>query len=567
MQQVAAEPAAKPAKKQHPHTQDGWKYAKDVVKGKVPACKQAIQASQRALDDLERAKQRDWPYRFDSDKAERALTFLHFIPYIDGPHARTPTKWVPWQKFFVAQLFGWVHKSNGLRRFNRAHLWVAKGNGKTLLGAAIALYATFADGEMSAEGFAFAATREQAKLLWNSAKSMMLFAPKLCKTMGVEVGQYALSQEKNNSSFKALAAEADSHHGLRPQVLCLDELHVVDRELWQVLEQGLTKRTQPILLTTSTAGYDVTSIGFTVFRYCQDILEKRVEAENVLVLTYQADTDAIADWENVALAHPNLGVSVQEKVLRELQAKAIDLPSERNNFVTLSMNRWTQAREAWLKMEKWDERADSTLSLRDFIGRPAYIGLDMSQRNDITAKAYVFVDPDEQGRRKYTCFFRCYLPEDAIGRDDKYRVWAEDRHLVATPGDIIDFAQVRDELKQDLKDFPGSEVCYDPQFMEQMSQELAAEGIVMVKVPPQIKTFNPAMNEMSAAVYEGRLSHDGNPAVGWQVGNVTVRQNSGGMVFPAKVKGANKIDAAYALFTAMHRAMLATVAGDFFMVG
>lgn len=538
------------------------KYVKDVQNNKIPACKPLKQAVERWERDLVR---KDWEWKFDWDRANRVCQFLTFLPYIDGPKAKEPMVWEPWQLWFAAQLFGWVNKKTGIRRFNRAHLWVAKGAGKTLLGAALALYATFADGEMSAEGFTFASTREQAKLLWQSAKSMMLFAPKLREKMGVEVGQYAIVQESTNSSFKALAAEANAQHGLRPQILCIDELHVVDKELWDVLEQGLTKRVQPILLTTSTAGYDPTSIGFIVFSYCQTILEGKVKADNVLVLTYQSDTDDVAVWDEVVKAHPNLGVSVQEKTLKQLQKKAIDLPTERNNFLTLSMNRWVASRQAWLKMEKWDGCYDPTLKFEDFAGRKAFIGLDMSQRNDLTAKAYVFVDSDNQGRRTYSCFFKCYLPEGSVGQHSAYAAWSQEGHLVLTDGDTIDFAQVEDEIIQDVQSLPQSEVDYDPAFMTQMSQNLMAEGIQVVEVRPTRLNFSPAMKEVEAAVYEGRLRHDGNPAVSWQVGNVTVKPDAAATIYPAKVNGGQKIDAAFALFTAISRAMLEDVGSGGFV--
>jgi phage terminase large subunit-like protein len=54
----------------------------------------------------------------------------------------------------------------------------------------------------------------------------------------------------------------------------------------------------------------------------------------------------------------------------------------------------------------------------------------------------------------------------------------------------------------------------------------------------------------------GRLAHDGNPVLGWCVGNVVGQEDRRGNLFPAKVRE-NKIDAAVALLMAIGRAQAA----------
>ena len=116
------------------------KYARDVVAGRVIACKYIQQACQRHLDDLEKSKEKDYPYRFDAAKAERACKFLQLLTHTKGKWRRLPLaqrriKYEPWQLFFHSCVYGWVRKKDGLRRFRRAALFVPRKNGKSIVAA------------------------------------------------------------------------------------------------------------------------------------------------------------------------------------------------------------------------------------------------------------------------------------------------------------------------------------------------------------------------------------------------------------------------------------------------
>ena len=64
------------------------RYAQDVVSGKIAACKWTVRACRRQLDDLEKAKSREWPYEFDRDKATRICRFIEKLPHIKGEWAK-----------------------------------------------------------------------------------------------------------------------------------------------------------------------------------------------------------------------------------------------------------------------------------------------------------------------------------------------------------------------------------------------------------------------------------------------------------------------------------------------
>jgi phage terminase large subunit-like protein len=533
------------------HAAIAIRYAREVCDGTLPSGRLLKLRCQAFLDELER----DWEFMFDADRANRACRFIELLPVPDGKEDQR-VKLRPWQSFITANIFGWVHRDTDLRRFTQAHVWVAAGNGKSFMGSAIGLYMAFGEGQRAAEVACAAASKKQAEIVFDSAKQMMQFDPRLCDLLGVEVWAHALVQQKTGSKFEPRSSEAKTLAGMRPYCVIVDELHVVDKEVYAFLTNRLAKRDQTLLLTISTAGYDAEGVGHTIFELSRRSIENPAEKPWVFSIIYQAESEEdLTDEDEWAKAHPNLDVTVRRNIVRSKALEAVDHSSLRVNFVTEQLNRWASSREAWLNMERWEACSDPGLRLEDFKGRQAFIGLDMSQRNDVTGKAYVFVDTDAEGRRSYRVFTRSYLPEAAVGRNPRYGGWVQDGHLMETEGEVIDFARVEAELVDDLRDFPGSEVCYDPQFMVQMAQNLTARGHVAIEVRPTRDNFNPAMKELEAAVLEGRLHHDGNPCTAWQMGNVTVRPNAAGVIYPAKQSGTQKIDVAYAIFTALHRAM------------
>ena len=126
----------------------------------MPTCKWVRAACQRQLDDLDRFKGKDSPYRFNpklTDKlgrsfypADNLCAFIERLPHVKGPLAGTPIKLEPWQVFILTTVFGWI-KPDGNRRFRRSYIEVPRGNAKSTLSSALALYMLAADGEGGAE--------------------------------------------------------------------------------------------------------------------------------------------------------------------------------------------------------------------------------------------------------------------------------------------------------------------------------------------------------------------------------------------------------------------------------
>lgn len=557
-----------------PHVLKGYAYARGVVDGSIPACKSVRQACERQLRDLDRQSDPSFPYRFDDELAGRACRFLENLPHVEGALAGQLVTLEGWQCFVVTTVYGWVKKTTGFRRFRRAYIEVPRGNGKSFMLSGLALYGLAADGEEGAQVYSAATSRDQAKVVWNVSKQMLRHRPALKSKIGIDSSVHAIFHATSGSTFKPLSREAKSLDGLNTHVAVMDELHAhVTREVYDVVETSTAKRTQSLLWVITTAGSDLSGICYEVRGYVLKVLGGLVDDDSQFGVVYTIDAEdlpgAFTDEKVWAKANPNWGVSVEKDAYGRLAAKAAQVASAQNNFLTKHLNVWCNADQSWLNMVQWDRCADTTLHPDDFGTDPCFIGLDLASKTDIAAKIRLFVRqqphrvPERADRGEtephYYAFLDSFLPENAIsdGRNASYAGWEIEGRITTTPGDVLDFAVVKESLLADRDTFDVREVPYDPWQMTQMAQELTAEGLVCVECRPTVQNFSPAMKELEALVIDGRFHYDANPVLRWMASNVVCHRDAKDNIYPRKGPDPRlKIDGIVALLMALSRAMV-----------
>src|SRR3954463_5231374 len=459
-------------------------FAQDVVAEKVPACPLVRLTCQRFLDDLQASEEGQGPWEFRADLAERAMIFAGLMPNIKGPEAGRPLHLMPWQRLVFANLFGFVERGTTTRRFRQAVVFVPRGNGKTSIAAPLALYLSFLDGEGGAEGYAAAVTRDQARILFDTAREMVRRSPEIRRRYGVEALANAVWQERTASNFRPISSDAKALDGLNVQVAVCDEIasHRTS-EVYDVLLTAMGKRRHPLLLSISTATGDNAGIGKQLWDYAVRVLEGTQTDERLFALIYTLDPEddpwIEASWIK---ANPGWGQTVQPDAIRAIMRQTRNNPAQEAAAKTRHLNIWVSADQALFSMRSWHEATDRSLSLEDFEGEACHLGLDLASRTDLAALALVFPDRDpETGRSTYTAFARCYLNEAAVreARNPSYPGWAADGHLVITPGNETDFDAIESDVRALCSRFQVMSIGYDPWQSTQMSQRLRAEGMPM----------------------------------------------------------------------------------------
>jgi phage terminase large subunit-like protein len=530
-------------------------YAEGVLLGEIPACEWVKKACRRQIADLER---QDLTYRYDEKKAARVCRFIEKLPHIKGKWAKAGRRieLQPWQIFILTTAFGWVSRETGLRRYKTAYLEMPRKNGKSSMSSGVGIYCCCADGEEGGEIYSAATTRDQAKIVWQDAWHMVERSPGLKTAFGVSTTAHAISQVRTASRFQALSAEGNSLDGLNIHCAIVDELHAHrTRKVFDVLETATGARSQPLLWLITTAGSDRSGICYEKRTYLTKILDGVVKDDTYFGVIYTIDDGD--DWSSPkvwAKANPNYGVSVFPEDIERLCVKALKMPSAQNNFLTKRLSVWVNADSAFFNMVELAKCADPKLKAEEFLGEPCWIGIDLATRRDIAPRIQLFRRGDH-----YYCFGRYYLPESEIegSKNSQYSGWVRDGWITATPGNIIDFGYIEEDLIELASKYQIMEVDYDPFQANQFTTRMMKEGFPMVEMRPLVKTFSEPMKHLDALISEGKFHYNGDPVLAWMFSNVVAHFDIKDNVFPRKERDENKIDGVVALLMCLGRAMVA----------
>jgi phage terminase large subunit-like protein len=428
------------------------------------------------------------------------------------------------------------------------------------MSSGVALYMLAADGDYGATITSSACTADQARIVWSDARAMTLAAPshKLMTALGIEAHAHTITVKARNSSFRATSAEYQNLDGLNLSLGVVDELHQhPDRGLWDVLTTAAGKRPQSMIWAITTAGSDRAGICYEQRTYLTKILDGVTADDTFFGCIWHADdTD---DWQSEDTwkkANPAYDISVEPSYIAALARKAQQMPAAQSAFKTKHLNIWVGADSQWMDMLAWDKCKEPGLSIEDFAGESCVIGLDLASKVDVAAKIKLF-RKTINSETHYYVFGNYYLPESAVedGRNSQYPGWSVTGQLTVTPGNVIDFQQIEDDLMDDAKKFRVEEISYDPWQSEQLAQRLTAAGAPsMIEYRPTVQNFSAPMKEIDALVRSGRLHHN-DPILTWMVSNVVCHTDNKDNIFPRKERPENKIDGLVALLMAMGRWM------------
>ena len=542
-------------------------YARDVVDGRIDACKWVRLACQRHLRDLDRAGTAAFPYVFNPElvdaqgktyrPADRVCGFAELMPHIKGDWAARGELITlrPWQVFIVASIFGWILPATGKRRFRKADLYVPRKNAKSTFAAVAGNYMLAADGEHGAEVYSGATSQKQALEVFRPAQLMAKVQAAFRAHYGVVVNASNVAVPDTNSKFEALIGKPGD--GASPSCAIVDEYHEhSSSELYDTMATGMGARSQPLLLMITTAGSDIGGACFTHQVELQKLLQGVSEDEQRFGIIYGIDEGD--DWTDPAVlrkANPNFDVSVSGDFLEAAQREAVNDPRKQAVFKTKHLNVWVNAASPWINLESWQRMADPALSLADFQGETAWLGGDLASKQDIASRAAVF-RREVDGEWHYYLFTRNWLPEAAITKPENghYQAWVASGHLVKTPGNMINLRAVQEDAEALAERHVIAEIALDAWGSREIAPNLQEGGFVVVDVPMTTRNLSEPMKNIAALVDAGRFHHDGNPATSWMFSNVEVFEDRNENIFPRKASPEKKIDAAVAAILAMGRA-------------
>ena len=470
---------------------------------------------------------RDGLFYFDAGKANRAIEFIeNFCHHNKGRNDLITLEL--WQKAAVCLMFGIVDE-NGLRVFREVFLVIGRKNGKSLFASACIAYMMYLDGEYGADIYCLAPKLEQAAIVYDSTWKMIHAEPELDSLAKKRRSDVYL--EDTNTTLKALAFNAKKSDGFNPHMTVCDEIASWPAEQglkqYEVMKSALGARTQPMILSISTAGYVNDGPYDELMKRATAVLLGSSEERRLLPILYIIDdVEKWDDIEELKKANPNMGVSVSVDFFLEEIAIARNSLSKRAEFLTKYCNIKQSSTQAWLPYDIVDAVTLDAVTLEDFRSSYCVGGIDLSQTTDLTACCVVI----EKAGTLYT-FVRFFMPANKVEELSQregvpYQLYI-DEGLIQTSGEnYVDYHDCFDWFTMLVEEYEilPLKVGYDRYSAQYLIQDMDRYGFHMDDVY-QGENLTPVLHECDGLLRDKVLRLGTNRVLKAHFLNVAVTQN------------------------------------------
>lgn len=567
-------------------------YAKQVTQGRLhdQCCQWEILACQRHLDDLRRQEDEDFPYVFDTTRADRIIRWFGQCCQSRGVEAGQPIQLQPWQVFDLGVTYGWVQRDTGARRFNRTYNKRARGNFKSTEKSGQALYHMCGDVmyppyepelavfETDPEVECAAVDRSQAMRVFGDAKKIAQASPNIAKRLFIPRSN-PVTHRTRGGRMRALSKDTKNKDSGAPSYFVVDEYHAHPTS--DIFDLGLNsfgKRPQPLLDVITTAGDDAQSKPcYSEELYAKRILSGDRKDETYFVMIRELDEgddphdEAVWLKANPCLRYPN---EYSRYLLDQIRAEhtaayGSNDPHKIRAFLTRRMDLWQTgsvnryldencmklAREAQISREAFAELTD---------GLECWCGYDLGKRIDLSGVGAVFLLDDGRVAIKGHGF----MPENrAVQHEHSDRVpyiaWAKDGCCTLTPGDVTDNSYIENWICAGEREHGWIvlEADYDGHNATDLAIRMC-EGRnnedFCVEIPQTCAGQNLAVKSFRELLLQGRIVLEESPLMIWCLANaIEIQNNYGDIKLSKKHKDdTERIDPVAACMNALARALV-----------
>lgn len=522
-------------------------YYHAIKKGRVTVSTKVRKTYKHLVDKLH---DKDSPYIYDDDRANYVIDFIQtFCKHSKGKWGGRPVILELWQKAATAALFGFIDKKTRLRQYRQLILIIARKNGKSTWATCLGLYLLIADGEAGPEIYSAATKRDQAKIIWNEARRMIRKSPALHKKIDLRVSTIRCGF--NEGIFEPLGSDSEKLDGLNVHGALIDELHAIkDKNLYDVIVDGMTAREQPLCIITTTAGTVRDNIFDLKYEECERIINgygdtEGYKDETILPIVYELDSRD--EWTNPDMwekANPGLGSIKNKQMLAQKVHQAQNNPLLVKNLLCKDFNVRETGGESFFTFEQLnnEQRFDSKeLKPRYGIG-----GFDLSDTTDLTCATMLFMVPGDDHIYVKQMY---WIPEEFFDkrvREDNvpYDIWYQKGLIQKSPGFRNDFRLISEWFKklQDEEDIYLYKCGYDRWSAAYLVKDMEAifGEQAMVPIAQGKKTLSAPMKNLAADLTAKKIVYNNNPILKWCMTNVAVDVDRNDNIQPCKTSNPRK---------------------------
>jgi len=535
-------------------TSQAYKFAEDVLSGKIISGKRRIQACQRFIDDLEKSEQKDFPWKFDIKKAYRPIDFMErFLVPTKGDYDKMTLQ--PWQHFVESQLYGWVDKKTGHRRFREGLILVGSGNGKSTMVVGNAVYMLSVDGERGAEVYTLANSKEQARIIYDECKAQVDASGPLSRSL--KTTRDGIYFKPLVNKMQPLATDSKNLEGRNVHLGIFDEIQEYrDYKLINVIKAKTKKRKQPLIIYISTLGtvidgplMDYYVLGGKILDNDPAISKRASDRMFVYIdeIDEEDDPDDVSCWGK---ANPSLGVLLNQDDLIDEWERCKLVPAERSNFINKQLNVFTMVDELSFLDTKTIKSNDREIDLEALKGQLCYGGFDLAETNDFCSACLEFPLPDND----FFVLEHTWVPRKKIKEDKEKLDWLELERLgvlTFVDKDYVEYELVLEWYLKMRELYRIDTIGYDPAKAFMLVNEMKSKGFVLNEVRQGELTLTNPMDNLKERFIDRNIIHNNNPLFYWYLGNVKLTKRGPNATYlPTKQNKNRKIDGFAALLNA-----------------
>lgn len=518
-------------------------YAEDVLSGKIVTGHYIKLAAERFFRLMY-----DGRYEFREDKVEQVCEFISIIHHYTGKHAGKPFVLEAWQEWIVASMYGFYLRGTNERLVQSAYIEMARKQGKSAFASALCLYHLIADGEMNAEVYMAANSKDQAKVSFNMASnfSKMLDPGKEF----LDPYRDTIKYERTLSFLKVLAADSSKLDGPNASMYLIDEYHAAKNSgVKDVLQSSQGMRENPMAVIITTAGFDRLGVCYQYREMCTEVVSGLKEDDTLFIAIYCLDKED--DWKDEAVwvkSNPNLGVTVQTKYLKTQVRKAINTPSDEVGIKTKNLNIWCDAEKTWIK-DDYILSASANVNLEEYNRLDCFIGVDLSSTSDLTSFSVMIPTTEKM---VWKTFY--FLPEAALTEKrfkELYGEWARQGALCITPGNVVDYDFILNKIMEIGQILNIVTIGYDSWNATQFVINCTEKGLPMEPYSQSIGNFNKPTKELERLLLSGVAVIDNNIITRHCFRNVVMARDKNGNTKPSKQYEEKKIDGVITMIEAL----------------
>lgn len=533
---------------------DAYKYCVMVLSGTFTTCKDTQLACIRHLRDIKRSiEDDDFNYVYKPKRAKKVIKFIEALPDTKGKFH----KLAMFQKFIISMVRGWFDDNDYLR-FNKAFISMARKGGKSLLVSGLVLYSFLFDREPS-EGrqiFCAANDKRQASIVFNMvAKQLMYFVsqvPELKKD--VKKVRELLQHNKDGSYVMPLSRDTGAVDGFEPFLAVIDEYHAAKtNEMLELIQSGQGNLLQSLIFIISTAGFNLNAPMYTdEWPYAKEILTGNYHDEQYFAIIFEQDNEE--EWQDKSMwakSNPLINESddLKEQIEDFLQKRVDEATQKGTMFRVLvkNFNYWMQAsKESYLDFNDWKKNETEF----DIKGTKAYVGLDLSRADDLTAVSFIHLD---EVNKEYYVTSHSFVGtkgglQAKIERDlIDYRQMSQHGYCTLTnlQSGIINSNQVLDYIEKYIieNNLDVQAICYDPHAIHGFIAEIEKRNwrYELIEIRQGAMTLSNPVIDFRLKVIDGQIKHHKNPLLDIAIKNA-VSKNINDSVMIEKKLNREKID-------------------------